>query len=409
MTVSPGVRRSLILAVLAIVVLLGVAFMFRTEAVPVDLEAIERGPLTVTVDEEGETRVKDIYVVSAPIAGRVLRLDAEVGDPVVARETVLARIQEADPAFLDIRTRQQAEAEVAAAEAALGLAEAELRRAEAERRFAEGDLARAKQLVRRETISERAMERAELDVDLAKAAVATAEATVQVRRSELATARAALIEPVADEAPSAADGCCFQVRSPVSGEVLRLLHQSEGIVAAGTGLLEVGDSRDLEVVVDLLSQDAVQVAPGAAVSIEGWGGGPLAGRVRRIEPRGFTKVSALGIEEQRVNVVIDFDDPEAAGEVLRHGYRVDLRIVVWQSEDVLKLPLGALFREGDGWAVLVAEGERATTRQVELGRQNSLHAEVKGGLEAGEEVVLHPSNRVTDGTRITPRITAAAS
>jgi predicted ABC-type transport system involved in lysophospholipase L1 biosynthesis ATPase subunit len=234
--------------------------------------------------------------------------------------------------------------------------------------------------------------------------VAIARAELQVRESELETARAALIEPGVDPMTGARAGCCVELRAPVSGRILRILDESEEVVLAGTPLLEIGDPDDLEVVVDLLSQDAVRVAPGALVLIEGWGGGALLnGRVQRVEPYEFTKVSALGIEEQRVNVIIDFVDPAAARRALGHGYRVMARIVVWQADDVVILPVGALFRRGDAWAVYVDEDGRARERAVAIGHRNSLYAEVLEGLEPGDAVVLHPGDRIAADVRIVAR------
>jgi HlyD family secretion protein len=395
-------RRALFAIAAGLAVAAGLVYAFWPQPLPVDLAVVARGPLRVSVDEEGETRVKDVYVVSAPVAGRLLRIDGEVGDEVVAGQTVVATLQEAEPEFLNLRARRQAEAEVKAAEAALTLAQAEVQSAEAELEFARSDLTRAQALAGRETIAARTLDRAELEVKTRTAALASARAELQVRQSELETARAALIEPGID--PITGRGGFVELRAPVSGRILRIPDESERVVEAGTPLLEIGDPGHLEVVVDLLSQDAVRVEPDAPVMIEDWGGGNvLRGRVRRVEPYGFTKVSALGIEEQRVNVIVDFVDPAAARRSLGHGYRVMARIIVWQGDDVLTLPVGALFRQGGDWAVYVDEDGRATQRAVTIGHRNSLHAEVLDGLQPGETVVLHPSDRVGDGVRIVAR------
>jgi HlyD family secretion protein len=397
-------RRTFLASLAGLLVGAGLLYAFWPQPVPVDLVVVTRGALTVTVDEEGETRVADVYVVSAPVAGRMLRIEGEVGDAVTAQETVVATLQEAEPAFLNTRDRRQAEAEVKVAAAAQALAQAQVERAEAELEFARSDLKRAQGLAPGETISERTLDRAKLDVKTGVAALASARAELQVRESELETARAALIEPGVDPTTGARAGCCVELRAPVSGRILRILDESEKVVEAGTPLLEIGDPDDLEVVVDLLSQDAVRVEPGALVLIEDWGGGGvLHGRVQRVEPYGFTKVSALGIEEQRVNVIIDFVDPAAARRALGHGYRVMARIVVWQGDDVVILPVGALFRRGDAWAVFVDEGGRAREREVVIGHRNSLHAEVVDGLQPGEAVVLHPSDRIAEDVRIVAR------
>ena len=402
---GPTARRVLIWGVLAALLAAALVHAFMPQPVPVDLGAAARGALRVTVDDEGRTKVKDIYVVSAPLAGRALRIEIEAGDAVIAGESVVATIYPGDPAFLDVRSQSEAEADVKAAEAARALARAELERTRAEMAFALDDYSRAAALADRQHISERALDAAELEVRTREAAVASAEAALLVRDYELERARAALIEP-GQGGPSrqGPDACCVEVRAPIDGRVLRVIHESEGVVAAGEALLEIGDPRALEIVTELLSSDAVKVAPGAEVLIEAWGGGEvLAGRVRRIEPFGFTKVSALGIEEQRVNVIIDFVDPPDRWRSLGHGYRVETRIIVWQGDDVLKAPVSALFRDHEDWAVFVAANGVATLRRISIGHTNSLEAEVLDGLEEGERVVLHPSDRVEDGAPVVAR------
>ncbi|MDP6704968.1 MAG: HlyD family efflux transporter periplasmic adaptor subunit [Alphaproteobacteria bacterium] len=399
------VRRLLSILVLSAVVTVALLYAFWPRPVPVDLAEIRRGLVRVTIEDEGETRVKDIYVVSAPLAGRLLRIEREVGDRIDANETLLATLEPADPSFLDARSEREAQAEVRAAEAAQGLAEAELARAEAELEFAEAELERARPLARKGTISLSALDRAVLEVKTRKAARATAQAALRVKRHELETARARLIAPAGGAVLASGEAtCCAEIRAPVSGQVLKILQESEAVVAAGTPLLEVGDPAALEIVVDLLSADAVKVRKGATVIIEEWGGDkPLSGRVLRVEPYGFTKVSALGIEEQRVNVVIAFDSPADEWQGLGHGYRVALGIVVAEANDVVVAPLGALFRAGDDWAAFVVEDGRAKRRRISLGRRNQHEAEVREGLGAGEVVVLYPRGRVADGIAVTAR------
>ena len=397
-------KRIIWYAAVAAAVAAGLVYAFWPQPVPVDTAAIKRGELVVTIDGDGRTQVREIYVVSAPVPGRVLRIERHVGDAVVAKETLLATIQPSDPAFLDRRARAQAESAAKAAEAAFALAEAEQARAIAELDFAQAELVRAEQLAARGNIAKRDLDRAKLTLRTAKALVETAKATVEIRRFELETARAGLIEP--GTSGSRADGslCCVEVFSPVDGRVLSVIRESETVVAAGAPLVEVGDSNDLEVVVDLLSSDAVRVAEGAEVIIEDWGGrSALSGRVRRVEPTGFTKVSALGIEEQRVNVRIDFTDPPERWRNLGHGYRIEARVLVWRGEDVLKLPLGALFRDGEHWAVFVADAGHARLRHVEIDNANGREAQITAGLAEGDTVVLHPSDLIADGVRIVPR------
>ncbi len=396
-------RRFVIWGTLGAVLLAGLFHAFRPRPVLVDMATATRGELVVTVDEDGVTRVRDVFLLSAPIGGRALRIEAEVGDEVVANRTVIARIEPTDPAFLDIRSRAEAEAAVRAAEAAEALARAALSRAEAEYDFAKAELDRARRLIEKRTIPERTLDEAIRAYRTAAAAVEEAKARLAMRRSDLERARARLLSPV--ERTGRRDGCeCVPVRAPVSGRILRIFHESEGVVQAGEPLVEIGDPRDLEIVADLLSSDAVRVGPGQAVLIEDWGGdGVLNGRVRRVEPYAFTKVSALGIEEQRVNVIIDFTDPPERWARLGHGYRVEVRIVVWRGEDVLRIPQGALFRSGDGWAVFAVEDGRARLRPVETGHSTGLETEIVAGLDEGARVVLHPDERIADGVRVAPR------
>ncbi|MEM9683710.1 MAG: HlyD family efflux transporter periplasmic adaptor subunit, partial [Pseudomonadota bacterium] len=361
----------------AALVIVAMVFAFRPAPVLVDVAVIERGTLEVTVEDDGETRVKDVFTVSAPITGHMLRIDGKVGDKVVAGETVLAEMLPKAPEFLDVRSRREAEAEVKAAEAALVLANAERDKAQAELNFARAELKRAKELARKGNISKSSLDRAEMEANSRDAALSTSVANVKVRSFALETAKARLIDPGPIAAKSAG-ACCVSIRAPVSGRILHLIQESEQVVEAGTPLVEIGDPVDLEIKVDLLSSDAVNVKEGDRVIIEGWGGPKaLIGRVRRVEPSGFTKVSALGIEEQRVNVIIDFVGDPGEREGLAHGYRVDAKIVVWSGADVLTVPLGALFRDGGKWAVFVVEEGTARLTRVEIGRNGGV-AEVAG-------------------------------
>ena len=361
------------------------------------------GELVVTVNEEGETRVRDIFVLSAPVTGRMLRIEAEAGDEVIADETVIAEIEPVDPTFLDFRGEAQAQAAVSAAESAKTLAQAEVEQWQAELDFARAELKRARELIEDNTISQRDLDDAERNERTTKATVATKVAALQVRTFELERARAQLLSPA--EAKTNREDCqCIPIVSPIDGRILRVLNESEGVIPAGEPLLEIGDSSDLEIVVDLLSADAVRVAAGQRVIIDGWGGGtPLEGRVRRVEPFGFTKVSALGIEEQRVNVIVDIESPQTSWARLGHGYQVDLGIVLWESDDSITLPLTSLFRIGDQWAVFVDDGGNAQRRDVTVGKRNGLEAEIVDGLAVGERIILYPSNAVVDGVAISER------
>jgi HlyD family secretion protein len=397
-------RRIALWGTLGLLLAAGLVYAFRPQPVPVDFATVERGTLTVTVDEEGETRVRDVYVLSAPVSGRMRRVEAEAGDRVVAGETILAEIEPIDPTLLDVRTQSEAQAAVRAAEAARDLASAEVERAEANLDFARTELRRHQNLMDRGAASERELDAARREFRTARAALDTARAALQERIFELDRARARLVSPLQTHERQGECSECIPVRAPVSGRVLRVVRESEGPVASGEPLIEIGDPSELEVGVDLLSADAVKVQAGDRAVFEEWGGDePLHARVRRVEPYGFTKISALGIEEQRVNVILDFTDPREKWEALGHGYRVEARIVLWEGDDVLKLPLSALFRDGERWAVFAVEDGVARLRHVERGRHTGLEAEILSGLEEGQRVVLYPSNRVADGVPVVAR------
>jgi len=374
---------------------------FWPKPVAVDLERAKRGPLQVTIDEEGETRVRQRFVVSAPVAGRVERIELEPGNTVVRGQTVVARFSPADPAPLDARSRAEAEAGVKAAEAAIGQARAERERAAASDRLAQSELARTRALVEKQVAPRQTLESAESQARTAGEALRAADFAVAGAEYELAVARARLLSGSVAAGEARAP---IVLLAPIDGVVLKRLRESEAIIPPGEPLLELGDPRQLEIVAEFLSTDAVRIRPGYPVRIERWGGeGELRGRVRRIEPSGFMKVSALGVEEQRVNVIIDFADPYETWKRLGDGYRVEVRVVAWQSDSVLKIPTSSLFRRGDRWAVFTAENGRARLRQVEIGQRNGTEAEVLAGLSEGEVVVIHPSDTLQDAARVTAR------
>ena len=381
--------------------------------VPVDIATVAQTPMRVTIDDEGKTRVRHIYTVSAPVAGKALRISRpesrqdmslHVGDKVVANDTVVATMQPAIPGFIDVRSREELQAAVAAADAAVTLAEAEILRVEAGLEFSRDELGRAQTLSQTATISPRNLERAQLDVATNEAGLASARAQLGVRRSERASIAARLIDPASVTAPTNPN-CCIQIRAPATGYVLKIIQDSETVVPAGASLLEIGDLLDLEVVADLLSTDAVQIKTGSPVQIDGWGGPSVKGLVSRIDRAGFVKVSALGIEEQRVRTTIDFAEPPEVWSRLGHDFRVIVHVQVWSSDSVLTVPVGALFRKGGEWAVYVVDAGRARTTPVKIAHRNAQLAEVESGFKAGDRVVLHPSDRVKDGARIAQRET----
>ena len=397
-------KRLLFWSVPTVALLAALVYAFRAEPQPVDIATITRGPLVVTVDDEGETRVHDVFTVSAPIAGRLQRTPLHVGDQVEAGKTVVARIEPADPALLDPRARAEAEAAVRAAEAAARYARAELERAGAEEDFAAAEVRRMRELHAKGVASEQAIDEAERAHRTAKATVNAADATIRMRDHELARARAALITPTND--PGAHAECaCVDLHAPVSGQILSIAQKSEAVVQTGAALLEIGDPARIEIVADYLSNEAVALRAGQSAIIDGWGGAPLNAIVQRVEPSAFTKVSALGIEEQRVNVILNITDPHDAWTTLGHGYRVDVRVIVWQADAVDIAPLTSLFRHRDGWALFVEDGGRAELRAVEIGHRSGLRVEVVSGVAPGDRVIVNPSDRVEDGTRIVPRAT----
>ncbi len=366
--------------------------------VPVDVAAAVRGRLEVTVDEDGRSRVKDRYVVSAPLTGNLARIELEPGDAVEAG-AVLARLVPLAAPMLDARARSTGEAQVAAAAAAQRQAAAQIERARAALEFARREAAQQRALRAGGAATDRDVERAELDERTAQAELTSAEFGARVAAYELATANAALGRLKGGKS----SGDEQEVRSPVSGRVLRVVTRNEGVVQAGSPLVEIGDPRALEVTVDILTSDAVLVRPGCAVRLEHWGGPPLAGRVRLVEPSAFTRVSSLGVEEQRVNVVIELTDPYPVWESLGDGYRIEARIVTWSADDALTVPMSAVFRHGDGWAAYEVEGDRARLRPVEIGHRTDTRVEITGGLAEGDRVITHPSDRVADGVAVKAR------
>jgi HlyD family secretion protein len=389
-------NRRVLVAIAVIGFLLGVALWPSTQ--PVEVGAISRGPLVVTVQEEGMTRVRDRFVVSAPLAGRVLRIELEPGDR-VSRGAVVARMRPEAPSLLDARSRAEAAAAVDSARAALGRARAEEQRARAALEQADREAGRVQALAQKGLATRQEADVRAADAQVARESANAAVFAVRAASSELLRAEARLAPPSADTR-----GRVVTLTSPADGVVLRRVRESESAIPAGDPLLEIGDPQKLEIVADLLSTDAVRVKPGARAMIEQWGGDKtLNGRVRRIEPAGFTKISALGVEEQRVNVVLDFLDPVAAWAALGDGYRVEVRIVVWEAPSVVKVPTSALFREGEGWAVYVVENGRARRAIVKLGRQTGQEAEVVSGPSPGVPVILHPGDLMADGVRVKSR------
>lgn len=394
-----GLRRTLkrvmwVLLLLAIIAAVVVSLL--PKPVAVEATVVTRGELVVTVNEDGVSRIKDRYIVSAPMAGNLVRVELDPGDT-VQQGDVLARILPQEAPLLDARSKEQAEARVAAARASRKQVEAQVERARAALDFATDDAESARNLFQRGALSRQELERGELELRARQAELTSAEFASSVARHELQMARAALKRISGGQAVAEEQ---FEVRSPVTGQVLAVYQKSGGVVQPGANIIELGKPEALEIAVDVLTSDAVHIQPGAKVRIEEWGGAPLWARVRLVEPSAFTRVSALGVEEQRVNVVIDLDAPHAEWRQLGDGYRIQARIIVYENSDAIQIPWSALFRWNQRWAVFAIEGERARLRSVEVGRRSETHAEILDGLQPDERVVLHPSDRVEDGVAV---------
>jgi len=396
-----------------------IAWGLAPRPVPVDVRPVGRGPLAVRVADDGVTRIRERHVVRAPLAGRMTRLRLDPGDAVAAGTTVITTIDPPDPALLDPRAEADAVARVATAEAIRDLTRVTLERSRVQVEYTLADLERARELFPTKAISheqlddaERAWKTAVDDVGEAEQEVHVADHLVEVAAAALARSRPLR---AGDPLPGG-DDWRLAVTAPIDGLVLRLLRDGEGLVEAGAELVEVGDPRDLEAVIDLVSEDAVRVRPGDRCTITAWSGGrPLAGRVRVVEPRGFTKVSPLGVEEQRVNVVVDLDLPAtepadepptasgAARPTLGDGFRVEAAITVDETHDAVLVPLAAVFRRDGGEAVFVVDGGRARRVPVTIGRRGDREAEVLAGLSGGESVIAYPGDTIADGTRVSPQ------
>lgn len=401
-------RRGAVIAALLGVVGL-IIYAFLPPVLAVDMAEVTKGPMRVDVREEGKTRIKERYVVSSPLAGRVLRIELKPGDEVIAGETLLATIEPADPSLLDARALATAQAKVQAGEANRQRAVAELNRAEAAHNRADAQYKRIRSLRETGSASTEQLEDAELNMRANSEQLTAARFNVNIADFELEQAKAALLRfdpnPQTAKAPdSTPSEWRMQIHSPISGRVLAVYQESSAVVTPGTSLVAVGDPKDLEVVVDVLSEDAVKVHSGNEVDITQWGGGAiLKGRVRRIEPQAFTKVSALGVEEQRVNIIVDFADPVEKRQALGDQYRVEAEIVIWKGEDIVQVPVSCLFRRNDQWAVFIVKDGVADLRQIEIGERNTLHAQVLKGLEPGDKVIIHPGDQIKPGAKVEAR------
>ena len=391
--------RGIAIAAGVILIAAAVAWAVMPGAVPVETAPVRKGKFVASVDEDGKTRVRERYIVAAPLAGRLGRIRFKVGDPIKVDDAV-ATITPSPAPLMDPRTREEVEERLGAAEANVGRAKAVVERARAQSAQANTDFNRTRTLADRGAATAQALEHAELAVRLADRDLRAAEFLNRAAEHELSQMRALLARYSGDtNADQPAES--WNVAAPVSGVVLRVAQESETIVQPGTPLLDVGDPRDLEIVVDVLSTDAVEIRPGAEVTIVHWGGpAALSGRVRRVEPAAFTKVSTLGVEEQRVNVLIDIVSPAGQWASLGDAYQVDAQIVVFTLDDAIIIPAGALFRRGDQWKVFVVKDGRAQIRDVQLLRRSGRFAAIASGLKQDDVVIVYPGDRVASGVRV---------
>jgi HlyD family secretion protein len=377
----------------------GLVWAWLPKPVPVDVATVGRGMLRVTVDEDGRTRVKDRYVVSAPLLASTARSELHPGDHVSERQ-LLARLMPLEPALLDARTRAQAERRVASAVAGRKQAESAVARAQSVLQYASAESERQRELSKHGATAERALETAVLQERTAREELASSQFALRVAGYEVEMARLNLDR----ESGGALAKDNIEIVSPVEGQILRVIQESAGVVQPGTPLVELGDVKALEIVADVLTSDAVHIKPSARAWIERWGGeAALAAHVRSIEPSAFTRVSALGVEEQRVNVILDLDEPYTKWSALGDGYRVEVRMLTWQGDDVLVVPESAIFRRNERWATFAVRDGKAELVFVEVGHRNGETAEVLGGLSEGMEVIVHPSDRVVPGIEIARR------
>jgi len=397
------IRKRLVPIVVGLLLAAGIVWAFLPGPVPVDMAVVSRGLLQVAVEEDGKTRIRERYVVSAPVAGQLLRIDYRPGRPIEAGKTVLATLDPSDPALLDARARAEAKAKVHAAESSKKLALAKLDAAREAHSLAKIELERARPLLASRSISKQEYDAMEHKERITFQDFRAAQFALDVADFELSLARAAFIRTL-PISPGEVPPGRFEIASPISGKILRVFQESATVVTPGMKLLEVGDPTDLEIEIDVLSRDAVNIAAGQKVILQHWGGeSPLEARVRLVEPAGFLKVSALGVEEQRVWIIADFVDPWEKRPSLGDAFRVQARIITWEEPDVLKVPAGALFRQQDQWSIYVVENGRAVVRAVVTGRGNGLETQILDGLALGESVIVHPSDKVKHGVKVSKR------
>ncbi|WP_029407372.1 efflux RND transporter periplasmic adaptor subunit [Thiomicrorhabdus sp. Milos-T2] len=389
---------------ITVVLLIGLLIWgFWPKPIMVETTTVKKAPLTITIQEDGKTRVIDRYVISSPVNGMTCRMHLNVGDNVTQGQNLLA-ITPLESQVLDARSRAQAEAQVMAARASLQSAKQQAIASQATAKLAQEKVQRFKPLLQKGLISQETFDEAKTATITANSQQRSAKFAVEVANFELQAALTTLEYSAAKPQKQNVDRVA--VKSPITGKILKVTRQCEGPVTTGQALLEVGDPTALEVEVDLLSADAVKIKPGMTVLFDRWGGAqPLKGVVKLIEPIGFTKVSALGVEEQRVWVICSFTSPTKQWQRLGDGYRVEAKFILWHEDNVLQIPESALFRYQNGWAVFKKEANKAIRQSVNIGQRNGLTVQILTGLVEGEKIINHPSDAVEDGVNIKERST----
>ncbi len=394
-------KKPLGFSAIGLLLLLVFYYALRPQPIPVDWALIEKGEMQVTIKEEGETRVRDIYIVSSPIAGHLARTNLDEGEEVKANVTTIASIHPLDPPFLDERRLLELNAVADAANSAVALAEADHQSALLKLELAEKEYQRSLKLSKNNVVSSQRLETVQNEAEIAKSLVESTRAKVDFAKSEYKSALARLKQPTSESQHNLGKTCCIKLASPIDGVVLRVHARSQQAVQPGTKIAEVGNPKNLEIIVDLISSDAPKLKRDAKILISKWGGGKtLTAHLRRVEPGAFTKVSSLGIEEQRVNAIMDL---ETVPDSLGHGYRVVVEMVIWSKADVKKIPISALFRTHGKWSAFFLNDGRAVLKDLKIGQMNENYAEVIQGAEEGETVILYPNDQIMDRSRVERR------